>query len=513
MSVLINIMCKLWFSKNKCSTKLEHEIIDKIYDWAKIKLRETNVEINHITISPIAGDIFINSNCYDIILKFTNGKEIKCHREILKYIGYFSYIDNFQGNINGITEYVIDYKYEHIHFIINYLYIGKIDECHLLNNFLDLIILCDYLLVSYDISTNTIIDQDNLLLRLCNYFFPYHNSILLKSFNCDNYDEFLDKICKLLSIYEYTGNNDFVLKMKIWFEENIQLFDSKKLISNHIFTTKLCTNKLYNKIIIDNNYMNMFLEISNSENCNEIFTKLFNNRHYNWDLINSLMDKHEISFNTNILNIMPKSIFKKEIYKNMVNDDKIFLIMRHGKYTLLNHLQNVTHKQITLILNLFHGSEASKFLERYLKSMKYNTPFYVKNIANISKDAQFMYIHKFYPIHFTHGQYVGVVTELLDCATKGILIKMNSTNYNTIVNKESKLLITNEYNQYYCKYTFAIKNIFSTMPNRSKLQLSSIIPIEFSENLVYKIILKDNKWNGFSEIRVGMPIFVCNVFY
>jgi len=515
-SIFIDTIFDLWYSKKDYSTKLENEFMDKIYDYAKKKLREGTVMIDLTVIKPIATEILTNSNCYDVVFKFIDGREIKAHKFVLNSIGYFTYINEFYDHDGDeIIEYLIDYKYDDIYFIINHLYTGEIDEEHLKHNFINIIILSDYLLVSYDIHTDN--KTDNILLYwLMAYFRDNYTNILSTLFtNNNNYNVVMDIVNKIWDIFENNESLRSITCIQSWFRENIHICNSKKLLKNQIFLNRFGNTEMYKDICVYNCYFDMFPQIITLNNIDRMCYQLFNQKKkIRWDILDSLFDQYpQHILNTNTLDHIPKIIFTKTIFDKLPFANQLYLICKFKIYQNLNQLNDLTRSQLVEIINVLVNNDINNGAFKFLiNKIKMAIPINYKNNCYISNSVRFVHIHRIYPLYFQYLEYIGKVSALFDVMNKkGITIYIDSTDDDILVTKNMQILIAN--NCCGCgDFTdiYTIKNIYCANSNR-KHPIPTLT--KSSSTSTYQIMLKIEKFNRFDSIRIDMPVFLINNFF
>jgi len=524
-SIFIETIFNLWYSKKDYSTKLENEFMDKIYDYAKKKLREGTVMIDLTVIKPIATEIMTNSNCYDVILKFTDGKEIKAHKSVLNSIGYFTYINEFCNNDGDeIIEYLIDYKYDDIYFIINHLYTGEINKEYLKDNFTELLILCDYLLVSYDIHTNTNIytknedDYTNTnLLSIFAYQFQYNicDDILCTYFNNNNYNNdynaIITKINKICEIFENNNYTSCIIRMSQWFNFNWDIVNHKKLLKNQIFMNRFGYTDWYKMMLIRDRRIDMFPQIITLNNSSHIFYTLFSQKQIRWDIFDTLMQQHLPVFTNQTLDLIPKVIFTKTVFNKLPFANQLYLICKFKKYQILNQLNNLTHSQLVEIINVLVNNDINNGAFKFLiNKIKMAVPIDYKNNRDISNSVRFVHIQRIYPLYFQYVEYIGKVSALFDVMNKkGINIYIDSIDDDILVTKNMQILIANNCGGGFTDI-YTIKNIYCANSNR-KHPIPTLT--KSSSTLTYQIMLKIEKFNRFDNIRIDMPVFLINNFF
>lgn len=159
----------------------------------------------------VAIEVINNSNTYDVILRFQNKKLIYCHSFVLGFLEYFCCINDFKIN-NKYTILDMNCDFEHIHFIINYLYTGTMGNMdYFRDNCIDILLIIDmfgFLNLNYNIELNKFI-----ITNLIHYLMDHIEYIFLCYYNKNGFYKFIDRVGMLWDLME---NVDCVMNYDIW---------------------------------------------------------------------------------------------------------------------------------------------------------------------------------------------------------------------------------------------------------------------------------------------------------
>jgi hypothetical protein len=267
----------------------------------------------------IVNKIITVSKCYDAILLFGNDGEIKVHKLILKNIQYFHFISD--SNELEIID-VINLKYDVMKILLEYLYTKNFKEVDKIN-FVDMLILADYI----------IINDDNTMDTICTFCANYLNVYPSLFFKNDDFNECLQKLYRVIVIFTkykklYTSLYESIYKELL----KCETYDINVFVNSLFFIKYFSRNSLGIRFIINNKIFALMENAMYVYNMDEIFNIVIHNKPPNmWKLFEILLGFGKMKFNILLeKHNVPIEIFDHpNIYDNLSYTKKIEIIMHH----------------------------------------------------------------------------------------------------------------------------------------------------------------------------------------
>ncbi len=405
----------------------------------------------------IGKKIMENSNSYDIILLFENGKQIKTHTQLLRSVGCFKFITDFPDDTSKqIRKEKVNFDYDNMVIIINYLYLGTGNINY--KNCIEYILLID----SVDIQNN-----HKLFLDLCRGCIHNFNFNIFNCFNDNTFCNFLHKFDILLDILI---NNDSTittniqyLKMpnyfKSLFKHNEKKFDINILFESQFFTKRLLDTKYGQLLVEENKYFPLFKYIKNDDNYDRLFKNIITSNLPNMFDILLPFTENSFNFNNNrLIYKLPIETFDHSvIYNKMSTKNKLSLIVTHKQYDYLNTLSNLTKYDFEHLSTIMKDTNDT-WNKLLLKQEMISFIIIYKQHIRIAQYNNFVIIKNIYPLSFSSYMYIGNVNATSNDDDFGICIDIAV--YNSYLNTGQKIIISNNYDDNIQNYTFVIKKLY-----------------------------------------------------
>lgn len=307
----------------------------------------------------VAIEIVNCSDTYDVILKFKDKKLFYAHSFVLGFLEYFCCINDFKTN-NKYTILDMNCVYDHIHFVLNYLYTGTMGNMdYLKDNCIDILLIIDmfgFLNLSYDICLNKYIIK-----QLINYLMENVEYIFLKYYNVNGFYNFIHKVGMVWDLME---NVDCIVNFDVWKPKYDSVIcheigrylvggNNTIFINTPFFIKRFAKTHSGNKLIIEHRCCHLFPIIVNENNYDKLLSILLHDKPIYMDKI--------IKY---FVLVLPNNLF----LHNTLDIPKH--ILHYGP--MFDKFDNYTKK----LLN-------EKFNNRHGKPMNISTEYITKNIMNV----------------------------------------------------------------------------------------------------------------------------------
>lgn len=420
----------------------------------------------------IANKIMKNSKTYDIILFFENGKQIKTHTQLLKFVGCFKFITDYPTENTGESPRIekVSFDYENIKFVINHLYVAYYDIDT--NKYIDYILILD----SVDIQ-----DHQELFFKLCSMCVAYFTDSIIYCFKNNNFEDFLRKLDLLLDIFKNIKGKVFIYDFKcveIFFTCHKASYDDQILIESPLFIKKLLKTNFGYKLIIENKLFHLIEQIITDDNYYELLESVITENPKNLFDILKVFGTQTTKFNsyTKLINKLPIEIFRHPLYDTLLNRHKMSLILKHKQYDYLNVLKPYTSDDLIKLANLLLDTEDSEKWKNLLslQKMKKSVLFYKQKI-DITKYNNFTHIESLYPLSFKSYMYIGNVLEIINGDNTKIGIRIEIATYNLNLNIGQTIIVANNCDDNISNYTFTITKMYPYLMNNVQLSNNNLL--------------------------------------
>ncbi len=409
----------------------------------------------------IGEKMMTSSNTFDIILIFDNGKQIKTHTQILSSVGCFKFIADFpDDDSKHIREEKVNFDYDNIRIIIDYLYlgIGNIDS----NNYIDYILLID----SVDIETD-----DKLFPILYAQCLVCFEQNIINCFENNSFYDFLHKFDILLDIFI---NNDSTMTTKTkylkipnyirsLYKNYGEKFNVIMLLESQFFTKRLLYTKYGYQLIEETKYFPLFKYIINGDNYDKLFEIVIATHEPN--MLNMLLPfvKNVFKFNNNnLIEKLPIEAFNHPIYEKLTNKNKISLIVTHKQYEYLNTLLDLSKYGFEYLTEIMKDTNDA-WKELSLKQQMISSIIIYKQKICIAHYNNFVSVNKIYPLSFSSYMYIGNFNTIINEVDFGICIDIAV--YNSYLKTGQKIIVSDNHDYDIQNYTFTIKNVYPYFSN------------------------------------------------